>query len=155
MNKEEITMFDFNNGAIMPESEIKKWHNNAVEAVKNGQAYSTISSGRAMVIVKPIILSHDPDNQIIEVIEITNGYKRYYHNHVEIKDKLKPVVLEFAEWVNGGHGDMKKIYSYIGDGEWNIYFPTEEPEPIPTITTEQLYTLYQNSNQKEQQLKQG
>ncbi len=54
--------------------------------------------------------------------------------------------IAFVEWVNGGHGDMRKIYANNGRGTWEIITPTPIPKEREFITTEQLYTLFKEQS---------
>lgn len=52
------------------------------------------------------------------------------------------ISIAFAEWIRCGHGDMRVIYSYNGDGTWDILTPTKEPAQNKKVTTEQLYQTF-------------
>jgi len=75
--EKEARYFDFNNGAILSNRDIIGMHQDTLEKIRNGaDAYST-SCGRVMVIGKKITFSYDPDNPVIQIIQITNGYEKY------------------------------------------------------------------------------
>ena len=82
------------------------------------------------------------------------GYEADYTDKWGFYRKFEPCIIEyatqqsridaigFAEWVTGAHGDLRKIYSNNGDGQWVILTPTPKPQAPEIISTEKLYELY-------------
>lgn len=78
---------DFNHGATIDEYVVREWHSRLLnELLKGEKGPRIISSGNSMVIAEKLTLSHDPDNPMIRVIEITNGYKKYEYSDLENKN---------------------------------------------------------------------
>lgn len=74
--------FYFNDGMKIPSHTIKKWHQEVLQSLIDGQPYHTINSGNSMVIGRIVHYAHETEPKI-EIIEITNGYARYTYAETE------------------------------------------------------------------------
>jgi hypothetical protein len=92
--KETVSSFDFNNGVKVGIDKVNKWHYQAVSNIRNGDKSFIISSGNSMVIARLVNYKHE-SNASIEVIEVTNGYKKItYHNAVLEKALNEDTVVD-------------------------------------------------------------
>lgn len=77
--------FNFNNGAVILPSEIDAWHKQIRDYFLSGKEGVYVkSSGRAMVIGTIERYSHDPDNPVIVIYEIKNGYHKYEYSDLNL-----------------------------------------------------------------------
>lgn len=72
--------FNFGTGVHIDQAQIKKWHEEVLKTLKEGGSYTSRSSGNSMVIARRVTYSHEPMDEKIEVIEISNGYASYTYS---------------------------------------------------------------------------
>ncbi len=84
----EFTKFDFNNWAKQFQSHLDQWRKEAVEYISSGKGDSiTKACGNSILIATKKTYSHEPDNPIVHIIEVKNGYTEYKYPILLVEQK--------------------------------------------------------------------